>query len=36
MGIVDVQIVRAEGMNMPPLAANAVPKANKAIEEFVL
>ena len=36
IGIVDVQTVRVEGMNMPLLAANAVPKANKAVEELVL
>jgi len=35
IGIVDVQTVRAEGMNIPLLAANAVPKANKAVEELV-
>jgi FMN-dependent NADH-azoreductase len=36
IGIVDVQVVRVEGMNIPPLAANAVPKANKLVEELAL
>jgi len=36
IGITDVQIVRAEGMNIPPLAANAVAKANKAVEALIL
>jgi len=36
IGIVDVQTVRIEGMNIPSLAATAVQKANKAIEEVVL
>ena len=36
IGIVDVQTVRAEGMNIPLLAADAVPKANKAVEELTL
>jgi FMN-dependent NADH-azoreductase len=36
IGIVDVQTVRVEGMNIPLLAASAVPKANKAVEELAL
>jgi len=36
IGIADVQIVRAEGMNIPLLAANAVSRANQAVEELVL
>lgn len=36
IGIVDVQTVRVEGMNIPPLAVNAVSKANKAVGELVL
>jgi FMN-dependent NADH-azoreductase len=36
IGIVDVQTVRVEGMNMPLLAADAVPRANKAVEELAL
>jgi FMN-dependent NADH-azoreductase len=36
IGIVDVQTVRVEGMNIPLLAANAVLKANRAVEELVL
>ena len=36
IGISDVQVVRAEGMNVPPLAADAVPKAEKAVEELAL
>jgi len=36
IGIVDVQTVRAEGMNIPLLAADAVPKANEAVEELAL
>lgn len=36
IGIVDVQTVRIEGMNIPPLAATAVQKANKAVEELAL
>jgi FMN-dependent NADH-azoreductase len=31
IGILDVQIARVEGMNIPLWAADAVPKANKAI-----
>ena len=36
IGIVDVQTVRVEGMNIPLLAVDAVPKANKAIEKLAL
>jgi FMN-dependent NADH-azoreductase len=36
IGIVDVQTVRAEGMNIPLLAANAVRKANNAVLELAL
>jgi FMN-dependent NADH-azoreductase len=36
IGIVDVQTVRAEGMNIPELAINAVAKANKAVAELAL
>jgi len=36
IGIEDVQTVRAEGMNMPSLAINAVPKDEKAIEALVI
>lgn len=36
IGIADVQTVRIEGMNIPMLAPDAVPKANKTIEELVL
>jgi FMN-dependent NADH-azoreductase len=36
IGIVDVQTVRAEGINIPLLAADAVPKANQAVEELAL
>jgi FMN-dependent NADH-azoreductase len=36
IGIVDVQTVRVEGMNIPLLSANAVQKANKAVEELAL
>ncbi|WP_291684125.1 FMN-dependent NADH-azoreductase [Bradyrhizobium sp.] len=36
IGIVDVQTVRAEGMNLPLLAAEVVPKANKAVGELAL
>lgn len=36
IGIADVQTVRVEGMNIPELAANAVPKANKAVEALAL
>ncbi|GLR68303.1 FMN-dependent NADH-azoreductase [Acidocella aquatica] len=36
IGIVDVQTVRVEGMNIPELAISAVPKANKVVEELAL
>ncbi len=36
IGIVDVQTVRVEGMNLPQLAAAAVPKANKAFKELAV
>ncbi|NEI73932.1 FMN-dependent NADH-azoreductase [Rhizobium lusitanum] len=36
IGITDVQTVRAEGMNIPTLARDAVPKARKAVEDLVL
>jgi FMN-dependent NADH-azoreductase len=36
IGIVDVQTVRVEGMNLPLLAVDAVAKANKAVEELAL
>lgn len=36
IGIVDVQTVRVEGMNIPALANDAVPVANKAVEALVL
>ncbi len=31
IGIDDVQTVRAEGMNIPPLAIHAVPNGEKAV-----
>jgi len=36
IGIENVQIVRVEGLNIPPLAASAIPNAEKAINELVL
>jgi FMN-dependent NADH-azoreductase len=36
IGIVEVQTVRAEGMNIPPLASHAVPKANSVVLELDL
>jgi FMN-dependent NADH-azoreductase len=36
IGIVDVQAVRVEGMNIPALAATAVLKANQAVGELAL
>ena len=36
IGIKDVQTVRVEGTNIPPLAEGAVPKALSAVEELVL
>jgi hypothetical protein len=35
IGIEEVQAVRAEGMNIPPLALHAVPNGEKAIEALV-
>jgi FMN-dependent NADH-azoreductase len=36
IGIDDVQTVRAEGMNIPPLAIHAVPNGEKAAEALVI
>jgi hypothetical protein len=36
IGIGDVQTVRAEGMNIPPLATHAVPNGEKAVEALVI
>lgn len=36
IGIQDVQIARAEGMNIPPLATYAIPNGHKAVETLVL
>jgi FMN-dependent NADH-azoreductase len=36
IGIVDVQTIRIEGMNIPTLAPEAVPKAKKALEGLAL
>lgn len=36
IGIVDVRTVRVEGMNVSLLAADAVPKANRAVEALAL
>jgi FMN-dependent NADH-azoreductase len=36
IGIVDVQTIRIEGMNIPPLAATAVLKAHQAVGELSL
>lgn len=36
IGIVDVQTIRAEGMNIPDLTMSAVSRANKAIEDLAL
>jgi FMN-dependent NADH-azoreductase len=36
IGIEDVQTVRAEGMNIPPLAIHAVPNGEKAVEALVI
>jgi len=35
IGIEEVPAVRAEGMNIPPLAIHAVPNGEKAIEALV-
>jgi hypothetical protein len=36
MGFEYVQTVRAEGMNIPPLATSAVPNGEKAVEALVI
>jgi len=36
IGIDDVQTVRAEGMNIPPLAIYAVPNGERAVEALVI
>jgi FMN-dependent NADH-azoreductase len=36
IGIDDIQTVRAEGMNIPPLAIHAVPNGEKAVEALVI
>lgn len=36
IGITDVETVRVEGMNIPALAPDAVPKANRAVAELAL
>jgi FMN-dependent NADH-azoreductase len=36
IGIEDVQTVRAEGMNIPPLAIHAVPNGEKVIEALAI
>jgi FMN-dependent NADH-azoreductase len=36
IGIEDVQTVRVEGMNIPPLAAHAIPNATRSVAELVL
>lgn len=36
IGIAEVQTVRVEGMNIPDLAGDAMPKANKAVEALAL
>jgi FMN-dependent NADH-azoreductase len=36
IGITDVQTVRAEGMNIPPLAPQAVPAGERAIETLAI
>jgi FMN-dependent NADH-azoreductase len=36
IGITDVQIVRAEGMNIPALAPHAIPAGTKAVETLVI
>lgn len=35
IGVTDVQTIRVEGMNLPPLAANAVSKGNASVGELV-
>ena len=36
IGIVDIHTVRAQGMNIPTLAPDAVPNGNKAVENLAL
>ena len=36
IGIEDVQTVRVEGLNIPPLAESAIPNAEKAVERLIL
>jgi FMN-dependent NADH-azoreductase len=36
IGITDVQTVRAEGMNIPPLAPDAIPAGERAIETLAI
>jgi len=36
IGIVDIQTIRIEGMNIPALAESAVPNARKLVEKLVL
>lgn len=36
IGITDVQTVRAEGMNIPALAPDAIPTGNKAVEALAI
>jgi FMN-dependent NADH-azoreductase len=36
IGIDDVQTVRAEGMNVPPLAMHAIPNGERAVEALVI
>jgi FMN-dependent NADH-azoreductase len=36
IGIADIRTVRAEGMNIPDLAIDAVPGGNKAVEQLAL
>jgi FMN-dependent NADH-azoreductase len=36
LGIDDVEILRAKGMNIPPVAIHAVPNGEKAVEALVL
>ena len=36
IGIEDVQTVRAEGMNIPPLAILAIPNGEKAVDALAI
>ena len=36
IGIQDIQIARAEGMNIPPLAIHAIPKGERAVEALAI